>query len=112
MPTVALLIRVWVTSLLDVPWTQPVHPHPTPLIRPVFPVHRQVRRKRTPVPAPATPPAGGAGRRPERCRPSSWPRKSNRTAGPVDGIAALLGQRCDLAGPAGPDGPKIGTDPA
>src|SRR6266566_3965793 len=36
-------------SYQDVPWTRVVHPHQTSLVRPVFPVTRQVRRKRTRV---------------------------------------------------------------
>src|SRR6266702_6194211 len=36
-------------SYQDAPWTRVVHPHQTSLVRPVFPVTRQVRRKRTRV---------------------------------------------------------------
>src|SRR2546430_2606442 len=45
-------------SYQDVPWTRVVHPHQTSWERPVFPVTRQVRRKRTPCFRPASERAG------------------------------------------------------
>jgi len=88
----------------DVPWTRAVHPYPTLLTRPVFPV----RRKRTPGRGPSAAPLAGRARSwPEHPAPDKqthrWPLDGqSRPAGPTvrspAGPAAGGSARTILAG--------------
>jgi hypothetical protein len=76
---------------VDIPYAWAIHPHPTTRIRPVFPGHGQVRRKRTPVPTPGrllVP--DGVFRRPERSARGDGTGRGDagQAAGPGGGTGA------------------------
>src|SRR5690348_11665870 len=94
-------------SYQDVPWTRVVHPHQTSSVRPMFPVTRQVRRKRTRVSgrrgSVRRPPARARGSTGENCRGELG---STRTKGGLGGQTAWgdregLGRQRGLGGAKG-----------